>query len=75
MKTYIAQCFQSLSGRYLSLEENNKSTVRIKATNEEEAFERLSEQQQEDSHLRIEERWSIYEVTEESFNSRSCPII
>lgn len=68
MKYFIASCFQSLKGRYLSLEENVKSKIKIKAENEDEAWIRISELQQEDSEFTVEERWGMYEISEDQYN-------
>ena len=73
MNYYTANCFQDANGRYLSLEENNQSNVAIKARSEEEAFEKLAEQQQVDSELTIEERWNVYSSTEYHYNECHLP--
>lgn len=70
---YTASCFQKPNGEYLSLDENRESMVAIKARNEEEAFEKLAEQQQVDSELTIEERWNVYPSTENHYNECHLP--
>ena len=68
-KYYIASCFQTLSGRFLSLEEHEKSKVLIKAESEEDAFDKLGELQVEDSELRVDERWSLFPSNEEIYKN------
>lgn len=64
---FLASCFQALNGRYVSLEEHEKSKIYLSAENEEEAYVQLSEKQMEDSELTIQQRWSICEVSEETY--------
>lgn len=66
---YIASCFQALNGRYLSLEENKKSTILVKAESEFDAFCKLAELQVEDSHLTVEERWGLLPSSKEIYNN------
>ena len=74
MKYFIANCFQALNGRYLTLEEHNKSSVKIIAEDEEDAFCKLAEREQEDSELKVEERWNVYETTKANFDNCQLPI-
>lgn len=74
-KYFIADCFQTPSGRYLSLEEHDRSRVQMMARDEQEAFEKLAEMQHVDSELTIEERWNIYETTEYHFKNNHLPVI
>ena len=69
MKYFTASCFQDLTGRYLSLRENNASLIAIKACSEEDAYEKIGERQLEDSELTIEERWLVLSSTEEVYNA------
>lgn len=68
-KYYTASCFQTLSGRFLSLDEHKKSTILVKAESEEDAFDKIGELQVEDSELRVQERWSLFPSSEEIYNN------
>ena len=75
IKYFTADCFQTPCGRYLSLDEHDRSRVKIMARDEQEAFEKLAERQQVDSELTIEERWNVYETTEYHFKNNQLPVI
>ena len=62
MKQFTASCFQTLTGRYLSLDENKKSERTISALTIDDAYEQLSETQIEDSELPITQRWLVTEA-------------
>jgi hypothetical protein len=67
MKYFFAQCYQRRDGSYLSLPENIKSIVLIRAASEEDAFLILAEQESVDSEISIVDRWGMNEINEEYY--------
>ena len=62
MKKYIARWFQDHSGRYLSLEESDKSVILIKAVDKETAILSAMEKEQEDSEIPFSDRVLVTEI-------------
>ena len=66
MKKYTARCFQATDGRYLSMDESDKSVIEFLAEDESEAILFLAERQKVDSIYTIEDRWNIHEINKEA---------
>lgn len=62
MKKYIARWFQDVNGRYLSIDESDKSITLIKAVDKETAILSASEKEQEDSEIPFNDRVLVTEI-------------
>lgn len=62
MKKYIARWFQDVDGRYLSLEESDKSVILIKAHDKLSATITASEKEQEDAEIPFNDRVLVTEI-------------
>jgi hypothetical protein len=71
-KYFVAMCYQSPNGGYLSYAENEASKIHIKAETEEDAWIIVAEREQVDSEIPLEDRWGIFSSTKETYlNSKT----
>lgn len=62
MAKFLARWFRNTSGRYLTLEESDRSVTMIAAPDKETAIEMAKEREQEDSSIPFLDRVSVWKV-------------